>query len=140
MKNLAMFMFLCAAAFFCLGQGGAYAQQQAANPIDQFTGKYWVDSSEENKEAYLYGIESAIEIEKVISEQTAQNKGAKAGRKATFTLSPFERGWMKAFANTSRKEIAQDVDAWYKAHPDQIDRPVLSVIWFELIAPRLEKK
>lgn len=107
-----------------------------ANPVDQFTGKYWVNSQETSKEAYLYGIESAIEVEYYINSRMAA-KSAKAGKKPAFSLSPFEKGWMQAFKDTTRKQIAAEVDKWYSEHPDQLDRPVLSVIWYELIEPRL---
>ncbi len=32
------------------------------------------------------------------------------------------------------------VDDWYAAHPDQLDRPVLGVLWNEVVTPLLNKK
>lgn len=132
---------LAAALFFCAG--AAYAAESGAqasnpNPVDQFTGKYWVNSEETSKEAYLYGIESAIAIEYFINSRMAA-ESAKAGKKPAFTLSPFEKGWMEAFKDTQRKTIVAEIDKWYQEHPDQINRPVLEVIWYELIKPRLKK-
>lgn len=37
----------------------------------------------------------------------------------------------------SRAEVAAEVDKWYAANPQHLDRPVMDVIWYELIAPRL---
>lgn len=109
----------------------------ATNPADQFTGKYWVNSKPENQEAYLYGIESAIEVEKVVnSKQVAL--AAKEGKKRAYALSPFVKGWMTAFKDVPRKDIRESVDRWYAEHPDELARPVLNVIWFELIAPKLK--
>ena len=64
-------------------------------------------------------------------------KAAKDGKRPVYTLSPFEKGWMKAFQGVSRAEIIDMLDAWYAANPKGLDRPVLSVIWYELIEPRL---
>lgn len=137
MKKIIIALF--AALVLCLSGAVAQAEGEAAktaSPIDQFTGKYWVNSQEVGKEAYLYGIESAIEVEYYINQKLAA-QAAKSGKKPGFSLSPFEKGWMEAFKDTTRKQIAADIDKWYADHPDQIDRPVLSVIWYELIKPRI---
>lgn len=108
----------------------------AGNPVDQFTGEIWVNSPASDKLAYLFGIDSAVAVEYFVnSELTA--KAAKAGKKPVFTLSPFEKGWMQAFANVSRADISKMVDEWYASHPKDLQRPVLSVVWYELIEPRL---
>lgn len=107
------------------------------NPIEQFTGKYWVNSTESNKEAYLFGIESMIAMDYFIDKHNLQGKRSK--NKTATVLSPFEKGWMEAFRDTSRKQIMDDVNKWYENNPDQMDRPVMGVLWYEVIAPRLNK-
>jgi hypothetical protein len=32
------------------------------------------------------------------------------------------------------------VDAYYQAEPDQINRPVVETIWFEMVIPNLKAK
>lgn len=110
----------------------------AGNPVDQFTGKYWVESNPDNQKAYLFGIDSAIAVEAFIHDQQA-SKAKKGSKKHVYTLSPFEKGWMEAFKNVSRDQIIEEVNKWYKEHPQDLDRPVLAVIWHELVVPRLEK-
>lgn len=139
MKKVILSLFM-AMALLC---GAAQAAETDANPkpaspIDQFTGKYWVNSQLTNQESYLFGIESAIEVEYYINSRLAA-QSAKAGKKPAFSLSPFEKGWMEAFKDVPRKQIAEEISKWYDEHPDQLDRPVLAVIWYELIAPRLGK-
>ena len=107
----------------------------AGNPVDQFTGEYWVKSSLENKEAYLFGIDSAIAVEAIIARNMEAK--AKSGKKSASMLSPFARGWMDAFKDMTRKEIVATVDKWYEEHPAELNRSVLSVIWFDVIEPRL---
>lgn len=124
----------------CPFQAGAAdtGRNPAGNPVDQFTGKYWLESTPENQRAYLFGIESAIAVEKFIQDLQAEKK-LKSAQKQFYTLSPFEKGWMRAFKDVSRERIAEEVTKWYKENPDQADRPVLSVIWHQLISPRLKE-
>lgn len=136
MKKIIMALALIAITGLGSVAGAAEEKLDPANPVAQFTGKYWVNTQEKSKEAYLYGLESAIALEKSINEKL--NADAKRGKKVAHTLSPFEIAWMKAFQDTTRKQIMEEINQWYAAHPDQLDRSVMSVIWYELIVPRLE--
>jgi hypothetical protein len=35
--------------------------------------------------------------------------------------------------------VQRTLDKWYAAHPDQLSRPVLDTIWFEIVVPGLRK-
>ena len=109
------------------------------NPVEQLTGSVWQKTSDTEKAAFLLGVESAITVEYFVNTKQAE-KAAKSGKKPAYTLSPFEKGWMKAFKDVSRQDIVKMIDKWYAANPDKLDRPVMSVIWYELIAPRLAAK
>ena len=109
------------------------------NPVEQLTGHVWQKTSETDKAAFLLGVESAITVEYFVNAKLAE-KAAKSGKKPAYTLSPFEKGWMNAFKGVNRAEIITMVDQWYAANPDRLDCPVMSVIWYELIAPRIAKK
>lgn len=111
--------------------------EQKGNPVERFTGALWQKSADNEKKAFLFGIDTAIAIEYFISKESV-TRAAKKGKKPVYTLSNFERAWMKAFKNVSRTELAQMVDAWYKQNPDQLDKPVLNVIWYQIIQPRLK--
>ncbi|MDE5878788.1 MAG: hypothetical protein K2G99_01990 [Desulfovibrio sp.] len=115
---------------------GDAAMNPAGNPVDQFTGEIWVNTTESDKAAYFFGIDSAVTVEYFVNAKMAE-KATKAGKKPVYTLSPFEKGWMEAFTNISRADAIKMVDEWYAAHPKELQRPVMSVIWYELIAPRL---
>ena len=109
------------------------------NPVEQLTGVVWQKTTETDKAAFLLGVESAITVEYFVNGKIME-KAAKTGKKPTSTLSPFEKGWMKAFDNVNRADISKLVDSWYATNPDKLDRPVMGVIWYELIAPRLAAK
>ncbi|MDD4702636.1 MAG: hypothetical protein PHI96_10490 [Desulfovibrio sp.] len=109
------------------------------NPVEQITGTVWQKTDDTDKAAFLLGVESAIAVEYFVNAKLTE-KAAKNGKKPTCTLSPFEKGWMKAFKDVKRVEIIRMVDQWYAANPDKLDSPVMSVIWYQLIAPRLAAK
>ena len=90
------------------------AAGMTGNPVDQFTGAVWEKTTESNKAAFLFGVESAITVEYFVNAKMTE-KSAKAGKRPVYTLSPFEKGWMKAFRD--RTEIIKMVDAWYAANP-----------------------
>lgn len=112
----------------------------AGNPIDQLTGKIWQDSIDSNKEAILFGIDLGVATNYFAAQKIRELKEEKARKKMQAELSWFDRCWIKAFTNISRKEAVKKVDDWYAAHPDQLDRPVMSVLWHEVVIPELEKK
>ncbi|MDO5483348.1 MAG: hypothetical protein Q4F27_00410 [Desulfovibrionaceae bacterium] len=114
----------------------ASSNPAATNPVDQFTGKIWQATSANGKAAFLFGIESAITVEYFVNSKLTE-KAAKDGKRPVYTLSPFEKGWMKAFKGVDRTEIIRLVDQWYAANPEGLSKPVLNVIWYELIVPRL---
>lgn len=131
---------LMLAAMLLLGAGTAMAA--AVNPVDQLTGAVWMESSQENKYSMIFGVECAVTVEYFVAERMAEkaNKGKKSKAQVMKGMSPFTSGWISAFDGVSREKIVNDVDAWYKAHPDQWARPVFAVLWHEFIAPKLEKR
>ena len=114
----------------------AEAAAKPANPVDQFTGNVWMQTSRDNKAAFLFGIETAITVEYFVNSKAAE-KAAKEGKAPSSTLSRFEKGWMTAMKDCSRDQMIEKIDAWYAANPDKQDIPVMNVIWFSLIKPAL---
>ncbi len=114
-------------------------ESSKANPVDQFTGTVWQKTPEAEKLAFLFGVETAITLEFFVNGKVAE-KATKEGKRPVYTLSPFEKGWMKAFKGVNRADVAKMVDAWYAANPQGLERPVMNVIWREIIEPRLDAK
>lgn len=102
---------------------GACLPAAAAESGVDLTGKQWLDSSRNEKLAFLYGASNIIAIESMIAE--------KAGKEP----SVFVRAWVKAFKDTSWSDIEAKLDNWYAAHPKQRDRHVLDVLWNEFLVP-----
>ena len=124
-----------------LGVSVALAQDKKG-PVDQLTGKVWVETSEENKQAFLFGVECVIAIDHAIAEKMISQKGTPAKKKTpqgNYAVSPFEKAWAEAFKGVSRESIVDAVDKWYKENPARLERPVFDVIWYEIIQPKLKK-
>lgn len=111
-------------------------QNMPRNRIEQLTGTLWLESSLDSKKALIFGIETAIDVERLINDRMTTDSVRRGKRPAT-TLSPFEIGWTKAFKDVLITDIVRDVDNWYASHPGQEKRLVMDVIWNELVTPRL---
>lgn len=111
-------------------QPNGQMQSQAAHvETNDINGHAWMVSSNDSKLSFLLGVENAIAMECAMIDA----KAARDGHKAEY--SHFQQGWMSAFDKTSRQQIADSVNAFYTAHPNQKDRHVFDVIWSEMIVP-----
>lgn len=134
-KLFAILLFLSVMSFACLT--GVKAAEPVA-PTQNLTGTLWQKMDNEAKLAFIYGIETVIGIDDYI-QQLFDKQNAKSPKKARTVLSPFEKGWMNALKDTTRGELIEQVDAWYKANPDKESRPVMDMIWYEIIEPKTAK-
>lgn len=134
---LALALALLLAAPLGVQAAPATQAQQLRHPVEQLKGDVWAESTQDEKLAFIYGIDMAVAIEHLIAHEGAPN-AKKGGKKAVTTLSPFEKGWAKAFKGMNREVIVAKVDDWYKANKDKTNRPVMEVIWFEAVEPQLK--
>ena len=44
----------------------------------------------------------------------------------------------KGMTGQTLSSVLDTVDKWYAAHPDQLQRPVIETIWFEMVVPGLK--
>ena len=124
------------------GAAAVGAQEQAVrsgDPVAQLTGEIWQKTSPDNKASFIFGMETAIAVEHAVNGKLTESAAAK-GKTPVSTLSPFEKAWAKAFKDTSRRQIIQEVDAWYAANPGELSRPVMNVLWYHVIQPRLASR
>ncbi|SBT07708.1 conserved exported hypothetical protein [Candidatus Accumulibacter aalborgensis] len=91
-------------------------------------GVLWTKSTEEIKRAYLVGLNNVIQVE------TAYHADNPSPDESSFA--PRVARGMKGQTLTS---VLEALDKWYAAHPDQLRRPVIETIWFEMVLPALPK-
>ena len=110
-------------AAMVLTSGMARAQE-----IPLITGEQWTKSSEEMKKAYLLGIANIVHIEMAF-------EGANPASDAQSILPRMVRG----LKGQTLDSVRDGLNKWYAAHPDQLQRPVVETIWFEMVVPGLKK-
>ncbi len=117
---------LAACAAIALAWGTARADE-----VPIVTGEHWTKSSEQVKKAYLVGIANVLQVE------TAY-EGANPPPDAQSIVPRFAKGLRGG--GYTLDSVREGVDKWYAANPDKIQRPVIEIIWFEMVVPSLQKK
>ncbi|HEY2863374.1 MAG TPA: hypothetical protein VGK37_07120 [Casimicrobiaceae bacterium] len=123
MKLRLQAVIMAACAALAMAWGSARADE-----VPLVTGEHWVKSSDQLKKAYLLGIANVVQVERAY-------EGANPPSEAQTTVPRFVNG-MKGQTLDS---VRESLDAWYAAHPDRLQRPVIETIWFELVVPGLRK-
>ena len=90
------------------------------------TGEHWTSATDNEKRAFLVGIATALEVEQEFQAINPQASGA--------SMVPIMIQGLDRFTLT---EIMQGVDSWYAGNGEQLDRPVIEVLWYELALPNL---
>jgi len=99
-----------------------------ADEVPMVTGEHWVKSSDELKKAYLVGIANVVLVETAFS-------GANPPADSQSIVPRMVRG----LKGHSLDSVREGLNKWYAAHPDQLQRPVIEVLWFEMVVPGLQK-
>ena len=135
------FVFALAAAALMVCAAPVFAGQTADKEgLKELNGAAWVESSQAEKLAFLLGVEMMIATEEYLAEKMAEAKVRRGGKGgAAINHSPFMKGWLNVFKNTSRVELAGQLDAYVAANPDARNRHVFEIIWREFIAPQMKQ-
>jgi len=99
----------------------------AAQDLVIVNGEHWVDSSHEQKRAYLFGIGNVLEIEQAMA---GEDYASLQGRSIVPVL-------LDGLSGMSIAELVTQLDRYYADHPDQVNRPVLEVLYIEMALPRM---
>lgn len=109
-----------------MSAGAAQAQEKTFPVI---TGEHWMKATPEQRLAFVAGMATIIELEKEI-------QGANPLPKEKSLIS----SWIKGLQPLTLKEIVAALDDYYTTQPDQMNRSVVEVMWFQLAAPNLKKQ
>ena len=101
-----------------------------AQDIPLVTGEHWTQSSDAVKKAYLVGIANLLQVETAYggSSPAADNQ----------TIVPRMVKGLRGGKQTL-DSVRSGLDAWYAANPGRMQRPVIEVIWFEIVVPGMPK-
>lgn len=104
----------------------APAAQQATPAKQEWlipNGEHWAKGTETERRAYLLGILNMAMIEYQLSGPNPKHRTTVAKL-------------ITALDGTAVPQLAEKVDSYYKANPDQQKRSIFEVIWFEIVAPK----
>ncbi|MHC1789736.1 hypothetical protein [Solidesulfovibrio sp.] len=122
MKTHRFVLSMLIAACLCTGANVGFAQKQADHPAPDVDGEIWMKSSDLEKKAFLYGAGSALVLEYHVREKRSQEP------------SKLVVGWVDGLKDISWSDLSNKIDAYYRSHPDKMQRDVFDVIWHEIIA------
>jgi len=106
----------------------AFAGTVSADEIAVVTGEHWTKSSDEIKNAYLIGVANTLQVESAY-------QGASPPTDAQSLVPRIAKG----LKGQTLDSVRETLNRWYAAHPDQLRRPVLETIWFEVVVSGLAK-
>jgi hypothetical protein len=106
----------------------AWSNAGAAD-IPVITGEHWTTSSEEMKKAYLVGIANVLQIE---TAYHAENPPTDA--------QSFVPRLVKGLQGQTLDSVREGLNRWYAENLDQLQRPVIETVWFEMAVPGLQKR
>ena len=122
--NISLFLLMFV---MLVGVNTSFAQKDAPHPAPDVDGKIWMDSTGQEKKAFLFGAGSAIALEYHIRDKHSEEP------------SRFVKGWIEGLKDMTWSELSNNIDNYYRNNPDKMNRHVFEVVWHEIIAPRWKK-
>lgn len=115
------FIFLMVTAW----AGGVSAKENVTAPL--LNGRTWVNMSQDQKTAYIWGVGDVIDLEQELMEIYPELK------RDSFVAKSVE-----SIGDVSINDIVSTVDSFYSKNPDQIDLTVIRVMWETMIKPKIK--
>jgi hypothetical protein len=100
-----------------------------AKELTPVTGRQWTTATEQEKKAFLYGLGTMIQLE----HELARQQNAPADRPSL--VPTFIRG----LERTNLVGVLRFVDDFFARNPARLDRPVVDVIWRDLVLPEVQQ-
>ena len=97
-------------------------------------GTHWQRAESDAKVAFIWGAAHVVLIENILMEEVPEL------RRENFSAKVVEARRARVSAGTAMtiNEIVRMIDQFYKDHPDQLETPVMKVIWDHGIKPNLK--
>ena len=137
------FLFLVCMVFVswtthAFGQGvkdSAGATKEAEKYMPLLKGSLWVKADYNAKIAFLWGVAHVVLIEQVLMEEVPEV------RTENFCAKVIEARRARVSAGTAAmtfNEAVKQIDQYYKDHPDQLEVPVMRIIWDVAVRPNIK--
>lgn len=90
-------------------------------------GDLWTTASPDSKVAYIWGLCSIVEVERIVMATIPEVKV----RNVSAVLA-------EALGNTPMNDIVRVVDNYYQTNPGNLDVPVLKIIWDTMVKTKVK--
>ena len=141
-------IYLCVLFLLCIGLVGwtnyasgqgvkdsAGVTKEAEKYMPLLKGSLWVKADYNAKIAFLWGVAHVVLIEQVLMEEVPEV------RTENFCAKVIEARRARVSAGTAAmtfNEAVKQIDAYYKDHPDQLEVPVMRIIWDVAVRPNIK--
>lgn len=98
----------------------------SAHEIPVVTGEHWLNATEKEKKAFLIGMGTILVVEREWH-----------GNNPPPDEQSFIPRMIRGLSHYTLTQVMENLDRWYRAHPDRLDRPVIQTLWFEMVLPNL---
>ena len=97
------------------------------NEMPVLTGEGWRIMQPDAKIAFIWGIGHVVTIEEYVKKRhpELQRKG-------------FQSKLAEGLRGVPMSTIVQEVDGYYQRNPDDLDLPVMRVVWRQIVKPKLK--
>ena len=101
------------------------AKEEIKAPL--LTGRTWINMSQDQKTAYIWGAGDIIDLEQEIMEIYPELKRDSFVSKA-----------VEGIGDVTINDIVSTVDSYYRVNPDKINLSVIRVVWETMIKPNIK--
>lgn len=131
LRSISLFI-LALAAFAVMGVSPALAEIEPTDANGALLQspavlmKHWQDSSSDTKTAFLLGFVGMLEVERAWQKNTS--------------LTPEKsliQAWSYGLQGVTFNEMQKALDSYCVANPEQLEKPVIEVLWAQLVQPKL---
>jgi hypothetical protein len=99
----------------------------AQSEVAVLKGDLWTTASRDSKVAFVWGVCSMIEVERIAMERIPEIRVRNVSAVAA-----------EGLKNVSLNDIVRAVDGYYESNPANLDVPVLRIIWDTMIVPKVQ--
>ena len=104
---------------------GVSAKEEIKAPL--LTGITWINMSQDQKTAYIWGAGDVIDLEQELMEIYPELK-----------RDSFVSKSVEGIGDVTMNDIVSTVDSFYQKNPDKVNLSVIRVIWDTMIKPKLK--
>ncbi len=109
--------------------GVAWSAQPTPQDLPLVTGEHWTTADLAQKRAFLIGIGNVLEVEQAMA---GDNLMAMRGRSIVPVL-------LNGLSGVGIPDMVSQLDTYYSGNPEQLNRPVLEVLYVEMALPRMKR-